>query len=99
MDRILQIQMLHHRRQIRRIVIHIMPIARLRRPPMPAPVMRHHAIPMLQKEQHLRIPVIGRKRPAMAEHNRLPRPPVLVVNLNAVLRLNRRHSNLLHGSY
>ena len=52
---------------------------------MPTPVMRDHAIPLAQEEHHLVIPVIRRKRPAMAEHDRLARTPVLVKDLNAVL--------------
>src|SRR6202166_938111 len=34
-------------------------------------VMRNDAIAVLEEEQHLRIPVIGRQRPAVAEHNGL----------------------------
>jgi hypothetical protein len=38
--------------------------------------------------QHLGIPVVGAERPAMMEDNRLAVAPVLVEDLNAVLRSN-----------
>src|SRR4029077_19298563 len=43
------------------------------------------------EEQHLRVPVIGRQRPAMAEHNGLTFAPVFVENLNAVFCCNFTH--------
>src|SRR6202040_3723651 len=80
-------------RQVIRVMVHIVPIGHLRRAPMPTSVMRDHAIPLAQKEHHLVIPVIRRKRPAMTEHDRLPRTPVLVKDLNAVLGGNSRHTD------
>src|ERR1700689_5308334 len=91
MDRVLQPEMCCKRRQVIRIMIHIVPISHLRRASMPTPVMRYHAIALPQEEQHLVVPVIGRKRPPMAEHNRLPRTPVLVKNLNSVFSCDGRH--------
>src|SRR5579862_6372131 len=74
-------------------MIHIVPIGDLRRASVPTSVMGDDAIPLVQKEHHLVIPVIRRKRPAMAEHDRLPRSPVLVKDLNAVLGGNSRHTD------
>src|SRR5437016_14448853 len=51
---------------------------------MAAPVMGYDAIAVLEEEQHLRIPIIGRQRPAVAEHDGLTFAPVLVEDLNAV---------------
>ena len=51
---------------------------------MTAPIMRHNAKSMIQKEEHVCIPIVGGERPAVAEHNRLPHAPVLVKNLYAV---------------
>src|SRR5579871_3914221 len=93
MDRIFQTQMRRKRRQVVGIMIHIVPIGHLRRASMPTPVVRDHAIPLAQKEHHLVIPVIRRKRPAMAEHDRLARTPVLVKDLNAVLGGNSWHTD------
>src|SRR5262249_17879105 len=59
-------------------------VANLRRPTVAAPVMRYDAITLAQEEQHLRVPVIGRKRPAMAEHKGLTRTPILVEDVDAV---------------
>ena len=69
MDHILQVEMLGHRRQIVGIMVHVMAVACLRRAAMPASVMRDHTIALAQEEQHLRILIIGRQRPAMAEHD------------------------------
>src|SRR5271165_807124 len=76
-------------------MIHVMAAARLGRPAMAAPVMRDHAETMAQKEQHLRIPIVRRKRPAVAEHDRLPAAPILVENLGPVPRGDRRHFSSL----
>ncbi len=51
---------------------------------MAAPVMGYDAIAVLEEEQHLRVPIIGRQRPAVAEHDGLTFAPVLVEDLNAV---------------
>ena len=58
---------------------------------MAAAVMGDHAIALIQEEQHLRVPVIGRQRPAMAEHNGLAGTPVLVENLDAVFGCDGGH--------
>jgi hypothetical protein len=52
---------------------------------MASAVMRYDAIPVLEEEQHLRVPVIGRQRPAMAEHDGLTFAPVLVVDCRLLL--------------
>jgi hypothetical protein len=41
---------------------------------------------MLEKEDHLRIPVIGRQRPAVTENDGLTFAPILVVDGHAVFR-------------
>src|SRR5664279_5493523 len=58
---------------------------------MPAPIMGDDPIAVLQEEQHLGIPVVTRKRPAVAEDDRLPCPPVLVEDLRAICRRDRGH--------
>src|SRR5262245_31826532 len=91
MDRILQVEMRGHRREVVSIMVHVMAVAGLRRAAMPAPVMRDDAITLAQEEQHLRVPVVGRQRPAMTEYDWLTRTPILVKDLDAILCLHRRH--------
>ncbi len=59
---------------------------------MAAAVMGDDAIAVLEEEQHLRVPVVGRQRPAVAEHDGLTRAPVLVEDLDAVLGGDRAHT-------
>src|SRR5712692_2824882 len=58
---------------------------------MPPPVVGYDAIAVVEEEQHLRVPIIGRERPAVAKHDGLTFAPVLVVDLRPVFRRNRRH--------
>src|SRR5712672_583983 len=58
---------------------------------MAAAVVGDDAIAVTQEEQHLRVPVIRRQRPPMAEHDRLTLAPILVEELNAVFGRDRRH--------
>jgi hypothetical protein len=58
-----------------------------------AAIMRDDAVAVPEKEQHLCVPVIGRQRPAMAEHDGLPAAPILVEDLDAVLGGDRRHAS------
>ena len=62
---------------------------------MAAAVMGDDAIAMMQEEQHLRVPVIGRQRPAMTEHDRLAGTPVLVEDLDAVFGGDGGHCDFL----
>jgi energy-converting hydrogenase Eha subunit A len=54
---------------------------------MTAPVVRNNAISIGKKEQHLRVPVVRRQRPAVVKHNGLSvfRTPVLVENCCAIV--------------
>ena len=51
-----------------------------------AAIMRDDAEAAVAEEHHLRVPVVRRQRPAMAEHDGLTGAPVLVVDLGAVVR-------------
>src|SRR6202011_4166336 len=88
---VLQVEMRGQRRQVIGIVIHVVTVAHLSGPAMASAVMRYDAIAVLEEEQHLRVPVIGRQRPTMAEHDGLTSAPILVENLHAVLGCNRAH--------
>src|SRR5438094_7706376 len=56
--------------------------------------MRDATVAASREEHHLRVPVVCREWPAMAENDGLPLAPVLVEDLNAVLRLDFAHGAL-----
>src|ERR1700736_3556528 len=85
MDGVCQVEMCRKSRQVVGVVVHIVAVGGLGGATMATAVMGNHAIAMMQEEQQLRVPIIGRQRPAMAEHNWLARTPVLVEDLGAVL--------------
>ena len=72
-------------------MIHVMAAAGLGGVAMAAPVVGDHAEALAEEEQHLRVPIIGRQRPAMAKHDGLTFAPVLVEDLNAVFGGDRVH--------
>ena len=84
MHGVLEVEMGGHRRKIVGVVIHVMPDAALARAAVASAVMGDDAEAVVQEEQHLRIPVVGRKRPAMAEDYGLTRTPILVKYLGTV---------------
>src|ERR1700730_8051522 len=71
--------------QVVGIVIHVVTAAHLSGAAMAAAVMSYDAIAMIEEKQHLRVPVVCRKRPARAEHEGLTFAPVFIETLNAVL--------------
>src|SRR5216684_3410516 len=83
--------MRRQRREVVGVVIHVVAATDLARAAVAAPIMRDDAEAVTLEEKHLRIPVIGRKGPAMAEDDGLSRTPILVENLDTVLRGDRRH--------
>jgi hypothetical protein len=72
-------------------MIHVMAVAGLGGAAMATPIVGDHAETMAEEEQHLRVPIIGRQRPAVAKHDRLTFTPVLVEDLNAVFAGDRAH--------
>jgi hypothetical protein len=58
--RIFEIKMSGQRGQIVGVVIHVVAVTGLGRPAVPAAVVGDHAIAVRDKEQHLRVPVVGR---------------------------------------
>src|SRR3989475_2456617 len=70
------------RRKVVGIVIHVMAVARLGGPAMASSVMGDDAIALFEEEQHLRVPIIGRQRPAVAEHDGLTFAPVLIIDVD-----------------
>src|SRR5206468_11692906 len=63
-------------------MIHVMAATGLGGAAMAAPVVGDDAIAVLEEKQHLRIPVIGRQRPTMAEHDGLTFAPVFIVDVD-----------------
>ncbi|MGY4483291.1 hypothetical protein ACVWWR_002482 [Bradyrhizobium sp. LM3.2] len=59
-DRILQVEMRRHRREIVGIVIHVVAVGDLRRTAVAAAVMGDDAVAARDEEQHLRVPIVGR---------------------------------------
>jgi len=59
-DGTLQIEMVRHRCQVVGVVVHVVSVARLRRPPMPATIVSDHAKTVINKEHHVRVPVVRR---------------------------------------
>src|SRR5260221_5305702 len=79
-------------------MIHVMAAAGLGRAAVTAPVMGDHAKALAQEEEHLRVPIVRRKRPAMAKHDRLTRAPILVEDLCAVLGRDSWHDLILSSA-
>src|ERR1700731_1388738 len=91
MHRFMEVKMCGQRRQVVGIMIHVMAIAGLGGTSMPAPVVGYDAIAVAKEEHHLRVPIIGGQRPAVAEDDGLTFAPVLVVDRCAIFDSNRRH--------
>src|SRR2546428_11800348 len=88
---VLQIELRGQGRKIGGVVIHVMAVAHLRGTSLAAPAMGDDALAAIEEEQHLRVPVIRRQRPALAKDDRLPLSPILVEELDAVLGRNQWH--------
>src|SRR2546426_11746419 len=91
MHRTLEVEMRGQRGQVVGVMIHVMATADLGGAAMTTPVVGYDAIAVLEEEHHLRVPIIGRQRPAMAEHDGLTLAPVLVEDLNAIFGGDRVH--------
>jgi hypothetical protein len=89
---VVEIEMCGQRGQVIGVMVHVVTIAGLRGAAVPTPVVGNDPVAMVQEEQHLAVPVVSRKRPAMTEHDCLARPPVLVEDLRAIGSGDRAHS-------
>src|SRR5207302_2292944 len=69
-------------RQVVGVMIHVMAPAGLGGAAVTSSVMGDDAIAFLEEEQHLRVPIIGRERPAVAEHDGLTFAPILIVDVD-----------------
>jgi len=91
MHRILEVEMCGQCREVVGVMIHVMAAVGLGGAAMAAPVVGDHAEALAEEEQHLRLPIIGRQRPAVAKHDGLTFAAVLVEDLNAVFGGDRVH--------
>src|SRR6476661_3773022 len=80
-NRIFQVEMIGDGLQIVRIVVHVVSTVGLSRAAMSTPISCNDAVTFAQEKKHLRVPIIRRERPAVAEHNRLSFAPVLVIDV------------------
>src|SRR5262245_26302512 len=80
-------------------MVHVVAVGGLRGAAMAAPVVRDNPIALLKKEEHLCVPVVRRQRPAVAEHDRLPLTPVLVVDLDSIAGCDHWHGQCLLTSW
>src|SRR5690349_18581459 len=85
------IKMCGHRREIVGIMVHVMTVPHLTRSAMAAAVVSNDTIAMSEEEQHLRVPVVGRQRPTMAEHNGLTFAPIFVEDFDSIFRFDCGH--------
>ncbi len=94
MDGVPQIEMGDDCRDVAGIPIHIVAGVGLCRAAVAAPVMRDHAVALLDEVEHLRVPIVGAERPAVMEDNRLTGTPVFVEDLDAVPGGDRAHGGI-----
>ena len=91
MHGVLEVEMRRQRREVVGIVIHVVAAADLARAAVAAPVMGDDAEALAWKNSIWASQSSADKRPAMAEDDGLPRAPILVEDLDAVLGGNRAH--------
>jgi hypothetical protein len=88
---VLEVEMGCHRCEIVGIMIHVVAVGDLRRAAMAPAIMGNDAIAVSDEEQHLRVPIVGRQWPAVAEHDGLALPPIFVEDRDVVFGFDRTH--------
>ena len=93
---VLQVQRFNDREGVGRVVVHVVTFRNLCRAAMTASVMRYDTVALGKEEQHLRIPIVRRERPAVMEDDWLCVlwTPVFVEDFSAVLG---RYECAAHG--
>src|SRR5438552_13970606 len=74
--------MFSQRGEIVRIMVHVVSFARLSRATVTAAIVGDDAKAFTDKEKHLRVPIVRRKRPAVTEDNRLAAAPVFIIDVD-----------------
>jgi hypothetical protein len=90
-DRAFQVEMRRKRSEVVGIVVHVVAVIDLRRTPVTTAIVCDNAKAATKEEHHLGVPVVGRKRPPVAEHDRATRTPIFVVDLYSVGGCNVVH--------
>jgi hypothetical protein len=67
---VVEVETLGDRSQVVGVVVHVVTVAGLRGAAMTPPVVGSHSIATIQEKQHLGVPIICRKWPAVTEHDR-----------------------------
>ena len=88
----MQVKVLGQFGEVVRVVVHVVAVADLCGAAVTAPVMGDDSITVMQKEDHLGIPVVGAQRPAMTENDGLTCAPVFVEDLSSVTGRELGHS-------
>ena len=65
---------------------------------MAAAIVRNHAIAVTEEKHNLRVPVVGRERPAVTEHDWATSSPVFIVDFRAVFGRNKTHRRVSCGA-
>src|SRR5213595_3373768 len=81
-NRILEVEMIGDSLQIVGIVVHVVSAAGLSRATMSAPISRNDAKAFADEKKHLRVPVVGRQRPAVTEDDGLSFAPVFIIDVD-----------------
>src|SRR5713101_1211093 len=95
-NRILQVEMIGDGLQIVCVMVHVVPVAGLSRATMSAAISCNAAIAFAEEEKHLRVPVIRRQRPTMAEDDGLSAAPIFVINVD-ISSVFFSNSDVRHG--
>jgi hypothetical protein len=90
-DSVTQVEVRGDCGQVVGVVVHVVSVRNLGRAPVTATVMRNDPVTLPHEEQQLVVPVVGRQRPSVTEHDWLSRTPVLVENLRTVVAGDRWH--------
>src|SRR5207249_3084584 len=81
-NRIFQVEMIGDGLQIVGIMVHVVSAAGLSRATMSTPISCNDAETLADEKKHLRVPIIRRQRPTMAEDDRLSFAPVLIIDVD-----------------
>src|SRR5690242_2839963 len=90
-DRVAHTERLGERREVVGVGVQIVAGPRLARAAVAAAIVRDDSIAAVAEKQHLVVPRVRAQRPAMAEYDRLPAAPVLVIDLRTVFGRNCAH--------
>ncbi len=88
---VVEVEVLDDRSRVGGVVIHVVAVRHLARASVAAPVDPDDPIAVLDEEQHLRVPVVGREGPAVMEDDGLTVTPILVEDLDTIFGRDCAH--------